>query len=64
MGEKESWGNKIQDEVRIFNGNLKDLYLRCELSIGDKFITVKSGDITVIYPTCNVTKIIIGKTTK
>lgn len=60
MGEKESWGNKIQDEVRIFNGNLKDLYLHCELSIGDKFITVKSGDVTVIYPTNNVTKIIIG----
>lgn len=57
-------GEKIYDEVRTFNGNMKDLYLRCELSIGDKFITIKSGDITVIYPTCNVTKIIIGKTTK
>ena len=54
-------GEKVYDEVRIFNSNMKDIYMKCELSIGDKFITVKSGDITVIYPTCNVTKIVIGK---
>lgn len=59
MGE-----NKIHDEVRVFNSNMKDIYMKCELSIGDKFITVKSGGITVIYPTGNVTKIVIGKTTK
>jgi hypothetical protein len=59
MGE-----NKIYEEVRVFNGNMKDIYMKCELSIGDKFITVKSGTITVIYPTGNVTKIVIGKTTK
>lgn len=51
---------KLVEELRIFNGNLKDVYMRAELSVGDKFITVKSGDVTVIYPTCNVTKIIIG----
>ena len=62
--EKTNWGNKIQDEVRVFNSNMKDVYMRCELSVGDKFITVKSGDVTVIYPTQNVTKIVIGKTTK
>ena len=56
--------SKFYDEVRIFNSNMKDLYMRCEMSIGDKFVTVKSGGVTVIYPTCNVTKIIIGKTTK
>lgn len=59
MGE-----NKIQEEVRVFNSNMKDIYMRAELSVGDKFITVKSGGVTVIYPTCNVTKVIIGKTTK
>ena len=59
MGE-----NKIQDEVRVFNSNMKDIYMRAELSVGDKFITVKTGSVTVIYPTCNVTKVIIGKTTK
>jgi hypothetical protein len=52
-------GNFVE-ELRIFNGNLKDVYMRAELSIGDRFIHVKSGDVTVIYPTCNVTKIIIG----
>ena len=51
---------KLVDELRIFNGNLKDVYMRAEISIGDKFIHVKTGDVTVIYPTCNVTKIIIG----
>lgn len=51
---------KFVEELRIFNGNLKDVYMRAELSVGDKFIHVKSGDVTVIYPTCNVTKIIIG----
>jgi hypothetical protein len=51
---------KLVEELRIFNGNLKDVYMRAELSVGDKFVTVKSGDVTVIYPTCNVTKIIIG----
>jgi hypothetical protein len=55
-------GEKLYDEVRIFNSNMKDIYMKCELSIGDKFVTVKSGEITVIYPTCNVTKIVIGKT--
>jgi hypothetical protein len=50
------------DEVRIFNGNMKDIYMKAKLSIGDKFIHVVSGDVTVIYPTCNVTKIVIGKT--
>ena len=54
-------GEKVYDEVRIFNSNMKDIYMKCELSIGDKFITVKSGEITVIYPTCNVTKVVIGK---
>lgn len=62
MGEKENWGNKVQDEVRIFNSNMKDIYMKCELSIGDKFVTVKSGGVTVVYPTCNVTKVVIGKT--
>lgn len=47
-------------ELRIFVNNTKDIYQRAKLSVGDKFITVKTGDITVIYPTCNVTKIIIG----
>jgi hypothetical protein len=51
---------KLVEELRIFNGNLKDVYMRAELSVGDKFVTVKSGGVTVIYPTCNVTKIIIG----
>ena len=51
---------KLVEELRIFNGNLKDVYMRAELSVGDKFITVKSGGVTVIYPTCNVTKVIIG----
>ena len=55
---------KVHDEVRIFISNMKDVYMRCELSIGDKFVTVKAGGITVVYPTCNVTKIVIGKTTK
>lgn len=50
------------DEVRIFNGNMKDIYMKVKLSIGDKFIHVVSGDVSVIYPTCNVTKIVIGKT--
>ena len=49
------------DELRIFNGNMKDVYLKAKLSIGDKFIQVVASDITVIYPTCNVTKIVIGK---
>lgn len=48
-------------EVRIFNGNMKDIYMNAELSIGDKFITVVTSDVKVIYPTVNVTKIIIGK---
>ena len=61
MEEKNPWGTKVHDEVRIFNSNMKDIYMKCELSIGDKFITVKSGGITVIYPTCNVTKVVIGK---
>lgn len=51
---------KLVEELRIFNSNLKDVYMRAELSVGDKFVTVKSGGVTVIYPTCNVTKIIIG----
>ena len=55
-------GEKVYDEVRIFNSNMKDIYMKCELSIGDKFVTVKSGNVTVVYPTCNVTKIVIGKT--
>lgn len=59
MGE-----NKIHEEVRVFNSNMKDIYMRAELSVGDKFITVKTNSVTVIYPTCNVTKVIIGKTTK
>lgn len=50
----------IVEELRIFNGNLKDVYVKAKLSIGDKFIHVQAGDITVIYPTCNVTKMIIG----
>lgn len=57
-------GEKVYDEVRIFtgnNGNVKDVYIKSELSIGDKFITVKSGGVTVVYPTCNVTKVVIGK---
>lgn len=52
----------IVEELRIFNGNMKDVYVKAKLSIGDKFIHVISGDVTVIYPTCNVTKIVIGKT--
>lgn len=52
---------KLVSELRIFNGNMKDVYMKAELSIGDKFVTVKTGTTTVIYPTCNVTKIIIGK---
>lgn len=52
--------NKRVEELRIFIHNMKDIYMKAELSIGDKFITVKAGDATVIYPTCNVTKIIIG----
>lgn len=52
--------NKRVEELRIFIHNMKDIYMKAELSIGDKFITVKAGDSTVIYPTCNVTKIIIG----
>lgn len=56
--------NKVYEEVRVFNSNMKDIYMKCELSIGDKFITVKSGGITVVYPTQNVTKVIIGRTTK
>lgn len=56
--------SKLCKEVRIYNSNMKDVYMRCELSVGDKFVTVKSGDVTVIYPTCNVTKIIIGKESK
>lgn len=51
----------IVEELRIFNGNMKDVYVKAKLSIGDKFIHVVSGDVTVIYPTCNVTKIVIGK---
>ena len=51
---------KLVEELRIFNGNLKDVYMRAEISIGDKFIHVKSGEATVTYPRCNVTKIIIG----
>lgn len=47
-------------ELRVFVNTSKDVYQKCNLSIGDKFITVKVGDVTVIYPTCNVTKIIIG----
>lgn len=47
-------------ELRIFVNNTKDVYMKAKLSVGDKFITVKAGDATVIYPTCNVTKIIIG----
>lgn len=47
-------------ELRIFVNNTKDVYAKAQLSIGDKFVTVKTGDVTVIYPTCNVTKIIIG----
>lgn len=60
-------GEKVYDEVRIFtgnSGNVKDVYIKCELSIGDKFITVKTNCITVIYPTCNITKIILGKSNK
>lgn len=55
-------GEKVYDEVRIFNSNMKDIYMKCELSIGDKFVTVKTNSITVVYPTCNVTKVVIGKT--
>lgn len=47
-------------ELRIFVNNTKDVYIKAKLSIGDKFVTVKQDNITVIYPTCNVTKIIIG----
>lgn len=47
-------------ELRIFIKNTKDVYLKAKLSVGDKFITVKVDGNTVIYPTCNVTKIIIG----
>lgn len=47
-------------ELRIFVNNTKDVYAKSQLSVGDKFVTVKTGDVTVIYPTCNVTKIIIG----
>lgn len=60
-------GEKVYDEVRIFtgnNGNVRDVYIKSELSIGDKFITVKTNSITVIYPTCNVTKIVLGKSNK
>lgn len=53
--------SKRVKEVRIFNGNMKDIYMNAELSIGDKFITVITSDVKVIYPTVNVTKIIIGK---
>lgn len=62
MEDKVPMGVKVHDEVRIFNSNMKDIYMKCELSIGDKFITVKAGGITVIYPTQNVTKVVIGKT--
>lgn len=48
-------------ELRIFVNNTKDVYMKAKLSVGDKFVTVKMSDgVTVIYPTCNVTKIIIG----
>ena len=55
-------GEKVYDEVRIFNSNMKDIYMKCELSIGDTFVTVKTGGVTGVYPTCNVTKVVIGKT--
>lgn len=51
----------IVEQLRIFCGSAKgDVYIKAKLSIGDKFIYVQSGDTTVIYPTCNVTKIVIG----
>ena len=60
-------GEKVYDEVRIFtgnSGNVRDVYIKSKLSIGDKFITVETNSITVIYPTCNVTKIVLGKSNK
>lgn len=57
---------KLVKELRVFynNGKDRDIYVKSELSIGDKFITVKTDDVTVIYPTCNVTKIVIGGSSK
>lgn len=52
---------KLVKELRIFIHNMKDVYMKAELSVGDKFIQVKTDSVTVIYPTCNVTKIVIGK---
>lgn len=51
----------IVKEVRIFIHNMKDVYFNAELSVGDKFIGVKTSDIEVIYPTVSVTKIVIAK---
>ena len=42
----------IVEELRIFNGNMKDVYVKAKLSIGDKFIHVVSGDVTVIPTPC------------
>lgn len=55
----------IVEQLRIFCGGAKgDLYVKAKLSIGDKFIHVVAGDVTVIYPTCNVTKMVIGNSSK
>lgn len=51
---------ELLKEFRIFVNNTKDVYMHAKLSVGDKFVTVKTNDITIIYPTCNITKIIIG----
>ena len=51
---------ELHPEIRIFVNNTKDVYMKAKLSVGDKFITVKVDGCTVIYPTVNVTKIIIG----
>ena len=48
-------------ESRVFIGNMKDIYFNATLSVGDKFITIQTADVKVIYPTCNVTKIVINK---
>ena len=48
-------------ELRVFIGNMKDIYFNATLSVGDKFITIQTADVKVIYPTCNVTKIVINK---
>lgn len=51
-------------ELKIFYSDKKDNYFNAELSFGDGVIIVKSNNITVIYPTCNVAKIIFGEAVK